>query len=181
MDLEIANYLNSIWAGTFVDSFTRFISSYLFLWILWSVLTLLVYFLDKKNHGEKVLLAVIIAVIFHFLISDLFFKNLLGSFFELRIRPYLAYPDLITLIGRPHLDASFPSSHMTSTVAILSVYTYFYKKVWPFALLFVIAMGFARIHNGLHYPTDVLGGTILGIAYGLTAVYLSKKIVKLAK
>jgi undecaprenyl-diphosphatase len=100
---------------------------------------------------------------------------------ELRIRPFTEYPNLITLIGIPQMDASFPSSHVASTVAILSVYTYFYRKVWPFALLFVLVMGFARIHNGLHYPTDVLAGIILGIAYGLTAIYLSKKIVKLAK
>lgn len=181
MDLEITVYLNNLWLGTFVDSITKFISSYFFLWLLWSILTFLVFFFDKKNHGKKVLLAVIIAIIFHFLISELFFKNLLGSFLELRVRPFIAHPDLITLIGKPHTDASFPSSHMTSTIAILSVYTYFYRKVWPFALLFALVMAFARIHNGLHYPTDVLAGTALGIAYGLTAVYLSKKIAKLSR
>jgi membrane-associated phospholipid phosphatase len=33
-------------------------------------------------------------------------------------------------------------------------------------------MAFSRIHNGMHYLTDVLAGGILGFFYGLAAVYL---------
>ena len=38
------------------------------------------------------------------------------------------------------------------------------------------AMCFARLHNGMHYPTDVLTGSLLGLGYGLLAVRLAPKI-----
>lgn len=176
MDLQIAVFLNKLGAGTFIDSLTKFISSYLFLIILWTALILIALIFDKTK-GRKVLMAVTIAIILHFLISEGIFKILLANFFELRVRPYLAHPDLITALGT-NADASFPSSHMASTTAILTVFIYYYKKfssVWIFSILFIMAMAFARIHNGMHYPTDVLAGTILGIIYGIIAIWTTKR------
>src|SRR3989339_2060158 len=135
MDLQIAVFLNKLWSGTFIDFLTKFISSHLFLVILWSVLVLLALIFDKTK-GRKVLIAVLIAIALHFLISEGIFKILLANFFELRIRPYLAHPDLITALGT-NSDASFPSSHMSSTAAILTVFIYYYKKftsVWILAI-----------------------------------------------
>jgi undecaprenyl-diphosphatase len=66
---------------------------------------------------------------------------------------------------------------MSSTVSILTVFVYFYKKywiVWTSAILFALLMAFARIHNGMHYPTDVLAGTALGIVYGIIAIKSQK-------
>jgi undecaprenyl-diphosphatase len=63
-------------------------------------------------------------------------------------------------------------------LAVLSVFVYYYRKVWPWALGFILLMAFARMHNGMHYPSDVLAGTILGICYGLIAVWLIRKIAK---
>jgi membrane-associated phospholipid phosphatase len=31
-------------------------------------------------------------------------------------------------------------------------------------------MAFSRVHNGMHYPSDVLAGSLLGVGYGLLAV-----------
>ncbi len=178
MDLQIAMFINHLGAGTILDIFTQFISNKTFLLFLWSLITLVVILFDRKQ-GEKFLVAILIATILHFLISEEFFKNFLGYFFDLRIRPYLAHSDLINLIDKnPNIDASFPSSHMSSTVAIITVIICSYKKYWPVGALFVLAMGFARIHNGVHYPTDVLGGIALGILYGLSGIYLAKVLLR---
>jgi undecaprenyl-diphosphatase len=178
MDLQIAEFLNKLGAGTFIDTLTDYISYRPFLWILWVVVAILIFFLEKKR-GPKIIMAMAMAIILHFLITELFFKHLLGYFMELRIRPYIAHPDLMVKIGQEQLsDGSFPSSHMASTAAILTVLVYYYKKIWPVAALFIIAMAFARIHNGMHYPTDVLTGTIFGIVFGVAAIYLSKKFSK---
>ena len=179
MDLQIAVFLNKLWSGTSMDFLTKFISSYFFLIALWTALIIAVLFFDKKKR-KILLITILIAIALHFLISEGIFKILLTNFFSLRVRPYLAHPDLITALGT-NSDASFPSSHMSSTAAILTVFIYYYKKFWPvwtLGILFLFAMAFARIHNGMHYPTDVLAGTILGIIYGITAVYATKKLSK---
>lgn len=178
MDLQIAIFINHLGAGTILDIFTQLISNKTFLLFMWSLIALIVIIFDQKQ-GKKFLIAILIATILHFLISEEFFKNFLGYFFNLRVRPYLAHPNLITLIDKnPNIDASFPSSHMSATVAIITVIIYFYKKYWPLGVLFVLAMGFARIHNGVHYPTDVLGGITFGILYGLSGIYFAKILLQ---
>ncbi len=39
-------------------------------------------------------------------------------------------------------------------------------------------MALSRLHNGMHYPTDILGGIVLGLIYGVIAIILSKKYSK---
>ena len=183
MDIQIAVFINKLLAGTFLDSLTILVSSKFFLAILWTTLLGLTFILSKK-YRYTILLAAVISIIIHFLITDWFFKEFLGYFFELRIRPYLAYPDLITALGSRSTDASFPSGHMSSTTALITVFIYFFRKMnhtvpapaVGLGILFTIAMAFSRIHNGMHYPTDVLAGAILGIIYGLIGIYIAKKL-----
>lgn len=85
-----------------------------------------------------------------------------------RIRPHLwesSYP--------PHLDYGFPSGHamasMTFTVALLIL---MWKTPWRnwiafFGSLFVVAIAWTRLYLGVHYPTDILGGWALSIAFAL--------------
>jgi undecaprenyl-diphosphatase len=173
-NFETVKYLNHLGQGTFIDSITNFISNIPFIIILWSVLALLALAFDKKN-GKIVFIAVILSLIFHFIVSEGIFKYLLKDVLGVT-RPYLEYPNDIIPIGKQFIDSSFPSSHMASTIAVLTVFTYYYGKIWPASLTFILFMAFARMHNGMHYPTDVLVGTFLGLGYGLLAAYLAELI-----
>ena len=88
----------------------------------------------------------------------------------MRVRPYLAHPDLITPVGHRFVDSSFPSSHAASTVAIVTVLGHAYRRFAVLAASFALVMCLSRVHNGMHYPTDVLAGSILGLAYGALAI-----------
>lgn len=175
-EIQIVQFFNSLGQGTFVDTFTILFSSIIFLILFWLILTIIAVKLDKKTR-KYFLLSIIIAIPLYYLFSDIIFKQFLPSINIFRFRPYLAYPNLIKSLGQLFVDSSFPSSHMTNTSAILTVFVYYYRKTIIPAIVFIILMAFARMHNGMHYPTDVLGGIIIGILVGSLAIYLTKLIL----
>lgn len=170
MELQIVKFLNQLWFS-WINPTTSFISGEIFLILLWTLITFAIFILDKRN-GKKVLLAVIVALILHFSISEGLIKHFLADYF-FRIRPY-NFDHSILPIGKKYLNSSFPSSHMASMLAVFSVYFYYYRKFWSVMFLFILFMAFARMHNGMHYPSDVLAGLFLGMIYGASAIYFTK-------
>lgn len=82
-----------------------------------------------------------------------------------RPRPYQAYPDDLVCV-KPEWSPSFPSGHTSmafSTATSLSLqYPRWYVAV-P-ALAWASAVGFSRMYLGVHYPSDVLTGALIGAA-----------------
>ena len=80
-------------------------------------------------------------------------------------RPRPALEGLPPLGGAPS-SLSFPSAHATSSFACATVMTRIAPEA---AVLFVLAFAIAlcRPYLGMHYPSDVLAGIVLGIALGL--------------
>lgn len=126
--------------------------------------------------GFFVCLGLAIVFVIHFLISEGIFKWGAKTFSLERIRPYKAYPNEIRGIGKNFLDTSFPSSHMTALVGGFFVLVYFYKVVLPFSIIAIVIMGWSRIRNGMHYPSDILAGIALGSLYGYLALIILRML-----
>jgi undecaprenyl-diphosphatase len=65
----------------------------------------------------------------------------------------------------------YPSGHTSSAFAVATVVAALLPARWrwvPFAL--AATVGFARMYVGVHYPMDVIGGALIGLAAGLTAI-----------
>ena len=74
-------------------------------------------------------------------------------------------------------DKSFPSGHTTAAFDCMTpVFILGNKRLKFLALTFAILMGLARIYLCVHFPSDVLGGMIIGILAGILAVLIAKKL-----
>lgn len=77
--------------------------------------------------------------------------------------------------ARPHLPGStdsFPSGHTIFFFAAAAAIFAYEKKLGWLAYGVATLVGIERIVVGAHWPTDVLGGAILGILTGWTIVHL---------
>lgn len=95
---------------------------------------------------------------------NLLITEILKSSFQ-RTRPYAVLND-VNLLGKKLDDnRSMPSEHSSSTFAIATMlslhYKYWYVIIPSFTLAGLTAYG--RVYSGVHYPTDVLVGAIIGI------------------
>ncbi|HEX5125402.1 MAG TPA: phosphatase PAP2 family protein [Rhodocyclaceae bacterium] len=86
-----------------------------------------------------------------------------------RARPYETCPD-IKLCGHVLDNFSFPSGHTLHAVGFSLVLAYHFP-IWALALVpFTLIVALSRIVLGLHYPSDVLGGALLGAFIGLVSI-----------
>ncbi len=81
-----------------------------------------------------------------------------------RARPFVAHT--VTLLVAHAPDTSFPSEHTTfAFVLIVALFPVLGRTRWLWLALGV-AIGIARVFVGVHYPTDVLAGAIIGALWG---------------
>jgi undecaprenyl-diphosphatase len=89
-------------------------------------------------------------------------------------RPPLRYAHPDVLVGVPR-GSSFPSGHTSTSFACATVLSFFVPRAAPAFYLLALAIGFSRIYVGVHWPLDVLGGAVLGLAVGLAVIALLRR------
>lgn len=80
-----------------------------------------------------------------------------------RQRPPLRYPEPAPLVHVP-ASHSFPSGHSATSFACAAMLASFRPRLAPPLLLLAAAVAYSRVYVGVHYPLDVLGGAVLGVA-----------------
>ncbi len=175
MDFQVLSFINQLGHGTRVDIISQYIS-----WnrsmIIIRVLVISLALMFKKKYRKFVLFSFVLAGTLFFGVSEIGFKTLLVQETGIRIRPYIAHVNVIQPIGKRYTDSSFPSSHMVITVAMLTVLILIFPALWPYAVLYALLMARTRMHNGMHYPSDILAWIFFWFFCGWIGVILSRKV-----
>lgn len=130
------------------------------LWIALTVLALA--FRRTRKAGLAMALALCLYMVSgHFILKPLF----------ARPRPCDVNTAITILVKRPH-GHSFPSGHTASAFAAAFALWLQNRKLGVPALVLAAFIAFTRLYLYVHFPTDVLGGLVLGIALGALASWL---------
>ena len=118
-----------------------------------------------RQQTRRAALTALLSLVFSALVCNAFLKNLVE-----RARPFNKIPGLQFLIRKPH-DFSFPSGHTSSSFAAVTVFLAL-LPMWAgvTALLIAMTIAFSRMYLGVHYPSDVFCGMVLGVLFGIAAL-----------
>ena len=96
-----------------------------------------------------------------------------------RRRPFVRYPELIHPI-EPEDSPSFPSGHTAAAFSLATSLSIKYPKWYVIApsAVWACGVGFARINQGVHYPSDVLTGAAIGVGCAFVNVYVNQWLNK---
>ncbi len=169
IDIAVFYFINSTIANSYFDTFFPFITN-LNNWVMVYILMFGWLFLKggKKGWITASALAIAIFVTDHYVID--FLKESVD-----RLRPchVLDYIRLLVPCGG---GRSFPSAHAANNFAAAAVLAHSYSKykVIFYSIAFLIA--FSRVYVGVHYPSDIIAGGLIGIIIGFVVIYLLDKI-----
>lgn len=96
-------------------------------------------------------------------------------FFYDRPRPYeaLGFEPLLA-----NGSGSFPSGHMALLFALGAALFFYHRKRGSWFLAASLLTGFARIATGVHWPSDILGGALIGVVAALLVQWLLAPVIR---
>ena len=161
LDYSIFHALNSI-AGrsSVLDWFIRVGADDHIIPLVLTLLVLLVILLARDSREREAaarclicsVAAVVISMIILFALNSLFFRP----------RPFTTHS--VNLLLYHNTDSAFPSNAATLAFALSFAVLFYHRKVGLAMLALGTFLGLARVAAGVHYPLDILGGILLGLA-----------------
>lgn len=131
--------------------------------VVWIAIAIILCVLPK---WRKAGIGMVLALVLAHLLGNVLLKNLIA-----RPRPYVTYPEIVLKIP-PLKEFSFPSGHtITAFAAVFSLPRPLGILKRGLAVL-AVSIACSRLYLFMHYPTDVLGGALLGmiVGYSVTCI-----------
>jgi len=134
--------------------------------LVWIALGLVLLIPKKTRLGGFHMLLCLLAA---YIVNDLIIKMLVA-----RIRPYDVI-DGLTILVKPLSSYSFPSGHANSSFAAALALTLAFGKRGALAYIPAVLIAFSRCYVGVHYPSDVLVGMLMGTLVALITYRLIQR------
>jgi membrane-associated phospholipid phosphatase len=96
-----------------------------------------------------------------------------------RDRPFVTYPDIVNKTGQAYdKDPSFPSGHTSSAFATATALSLAYPEWYVIAPSYLYAgtVAYSRMYLGVHYPSDVLAGAVIGSGCAWLSHVVNRKL-----
>lgn len=169
MDYEVLSWISRVFGESkFVAVLARIFSFIGDKWGMIALVGLLLCFKKTRKVGFYVMIAGGLTWVFNDLILKLIIK---------RDRPFVTHPELANmceLAGESLPDGYSMFSGHSSTAMAVAVAIMFFSKKWGSVSLFVaVLIGVSRLILCVHYPTDVLGGFVVGAVLSIGLHYLT--------
>lgn len=160
-DVLIYQLINLSYHNVFLNDLALLICYFGVTFVGILIAVLLLVFGDKKS--KRVAIILLITIIVTYCLTGLI------KYLVLRPRPYTQLTDYILLTTAS--DPSFPSGHTSNATSVFYILSREYNRYY--LMLIPVVVGLSRIYLGVHYPSDVLFGFIIG----LIVAYVIDKIL----
>ena len=163
IDIGLFRWINQSWSNPFFDKLFEFLSGNA---VFYPLLACTAIFLWIKG-GRRGRIFVCITFL-SFLLSEL----IVGALQDwiARPRPFMVLEDAICRIGKGG-SGSMPSSHTSTWFVGVAVTWIYWKSCRWWMPILASGVALSRIYNGVHYPSDIIVGAMIGIICGLTIAY----------
>ena len=176
-DRRIFLSINNGWQNPALDILMPYFTLIGEIWVMAIFIVPILYFHDKKNFYRHLALFA----------GALIFTGLMGRIIKYlvdRPRPLKEMASLIQahqiyihVLGKELREYSFPSGHTLSAFTAASYLSLVLKRWSPLFFSIALLTGLSRIYVGAHFPLDVLGGMLIGIAVTIPFCLLADKFV----
>ena len=167
-ELDLLHWFQSIHNSVldFIVPKITFLGNAGWFWILVALLLIIL------PYNRKMGVQAAISLTLTFILCNLILKPTV-----MRCRPCWLEPEVQLLVNVPK-DFSFPSGHSNASFAVATAIFTRNKKLGIPALVLAAAIAISRLYVFVHWPTDVLTGTLTGICGGIISFFIVNFIWK---
>jgi undecaprenyl-diphosphatase len=176
IDLSILYFFNQTLASPTLDVTFDILTNVRYWYPIYVLTALwLIYKAEDRRTALVFVLGAVALVALTDSLSHYYLKPLFG-----RARPCSVFPDgraIIDWIRLPvgrKLDPSMPSNHALNNMAVAVYFVARYGRRASWLAVVAVLIGLGRMYEGVHYPSDVLAGFVMGAAIG----YAFEKLVE---
>ena len=174
LDLTVFRFINQTLSFDWLDQITPVLTNLDdYLWIKIALPLVIFFFFFQKYKRSGI-------TYFLFLILSVSMSDFIGGKIKkivLRPRPFQVIETQTILKAEAKENRSFYSNHSSNNFTAATYLTAFFPggQIYFFAIATTIAL--TRVHVGVHYPSDILAGALMGLIWGLIFSRLVKYII----